>query len=745
MDTDNRTQLRRQLLALGYEPIPNIGKVPALHGWNAPNYLKRDLAKYGNAHEIIASWERRFPQALSTGVRLTKGLGSIDADIDEERLADAFWDCLEQVAPDVAAKAPRRFGGGTHKVALFVQIEGEQWVRLASRSYDGHKLEIFGGATLSGERASRQFGVAGPHSEGVNYLFATGVPPLDATSLRDLVKLTRAQAAALIDAFDAAAVRLGFVADTRHDEAASAEEAFDITPDAIFAIDDGEAASYDDLAGLIGRRCASSFIPGDTGHNRTKCWIFWSARHECVGVYDFETTVRHYPASLAPVEATAFAEKLAETAALHGVIIPPGAPLWREIYPNGSPRASLHNACVALDAGGFVGSYDVFHNKMFLGRGEAADVRAALPAFCGEVTDNRVALLRRWVSDTYGRDFTEKHVRDAVIVSALAHSFNPVTDMLAEAEAAWDGTPRLDRMACDYFGCADTPLNRAMARKTLIAAVARARRPGCKFDTILVLEGPEGWNKSSAWAVLAGEGNFSDERIIGRDSREVVEQLAGIWIHENADLAGMRKAEVETVKAYASRQVDRARPAYARFLIEQPRHSIEVGTTNNHEYMQSQTGNRRFWPMRLERRIDLRALRAARLQLWGEAAAADTAGESITLDEALWGVAAIEQEARRVRDPWEEVLARLAPVGANDSVLAGVGMVGFGIVQVVGDEWRVAAKDIFQITLGMPAHVLDDRHTKRLANTMRALGWTKGVMRFESGAVRGYYRKADGT
>jgi predicted P-loop ATPase len=148
--------------------------------------------------------------------------------------------------------------------------------------------------------------------------------------------------------------------------------------------------------------------------------------------------------------------------------------------------------------------------------------------------------------------------------------------------------------------------------------------------------------------------------------------------------------------------------------------------------------------MRLERRIDLGALRAARLQLWGEAAAADTAGESLVLDEALWGDAAVVQEARRVRDPWEEALARLAPVGANDSVLAGVGMVGFGIVQVVGDEWRVATKDIFQITLGMSAHMLDDRHTKRLANAMRALGWTKGVMRFESGAVRGYHRKADG-
>jgi predicted P-loop ATPase len=75
----------------------------------------------------------------------------------------------------------------------------------------------------------------------------------------------------------------------------------------------------------------------------------------------------------------------------------------------------------------------------------------------------------------------------------------------------------------------------------------------------------------------------------------VQEQLADIWIHENADLAGMRKAEVEAVKAFASRQSDDARPAFGRVLVRQKRHSIEAGTTNSSEYLQSQTGNRRFW------------------------------------------------------------------------------------------------------------------------------------------------------
>lgn len=113
--------------------------------------------------------------------------------------------------------------------------------------------------------------------------------------------------------------------------------------------------------------------------------------------------------------------------------------------------------------------------------------------------------------------------------------------------------------------------------------------PGCKFDQIIVHEGPEGKNKSTSIRVLAGDENFSDQSIIGADSKEVQEQLDGIWMHENADLAGMRKVEVEKVKTFARRQVDRARPAYGRVREDRPRRSIEWGSTNEDTYMLSQT------------------------------------------------------------------------------------------------------------------------------------------------------------
>jgi predicted P-loop ATPase len=428
----------------------------------------------------------------------------------------------------------------------------------------------------------------------------------------------------------------------------------------------------------------------------------------------------------------------AAIAAAGAPVTVPG-PNWRECYVNGRPRASLHNADLAIEASGIRCSYDSFHNAMWLGRSDAATPMEPLERFYGRVTDLRIGLLRKYLSDRFGLDFTEKHVRDAVSIACSENAFDPVLDMLAEAEAAWDGVARLDRMAVDYFNADDTELNRVCVRKVMLAAVARVRQPGCKFDTVLVMESPEGLNKSSAWAVLAGEGNFSDQSILGQGGREVQEQLAGIWIHESPELAGMGKAEVEAIKAFASRQVDRARPAYGHFLVEQPRHSIEVATTNDSEYLQSQTGNRRFWPIRVRAAIDLVKLRSARLQLWGEAAHYQAQGEELTLEPRLWGAARAEQEARRVKDPWEALLGDLAAV-ASTGPTAGFGYIGNGIVHRVGDELRVSTAVIFEHFLKIPSGQLHNGHSKRLANTMRKLGWVNGVFKIEGKLVKGYLR-----
>jgi predicted P-loop ATPase len=426
------------------------------------------------------------------------------------------------------------------------------------------------------------------------------------------------------------------------------------------------------------------------------------------------------------------------------MLLAANAPNWREQTKDGSPKASMHNARLAIVALGIECSYDSFHNKLLFGfKGDG--VRHTVEHILGEVTDNGIIALRQVMSDTFGFDLTDKHTRDAVISLALEHCFDPVTDMLAEAEANWDGTRRLDRMAADYLNCEDTTLNAACIRKTMIAAVARARNPGIKFDNITVLESDEGYNKSTAWRVLAGQQNFSDERIIGKDSREVQEQLSAVWIHENADLAGLKKAEVETVKAYASRQQDIARPAYGHFVKKQKRHSIEVGTTNSSEYLQSQTGNRRFWPMRVLKSIDVEKLKRDRLQLWGEAAHYQSRGEGLVLDEALWGKAGEEQEARRVTDPWENTLSRLQEIMPHRYYQDGLWHDGTRkIIYQEGDQEKVRAGDVLRYVLDISPANQTVTHTMRLSSVMKKIGWaraTNGYVTIDADRVKGYFRK----
>jgi predicted P-loop ATPase len=421
-----------------------------------------------------------------------------------------------------------------------------------------------------------------------------------------------------------------------------------------------------------------------------------------------------------------------------------GAPPWREQRVDGSPLPSMHNARLAITALAIECSFDTFHNKLLFGY-MGDKTRHTVESILGEVTDNGIIALRQLMSDSFGFDLTDKHARDAVVSLALEHCFDPVANMLAEAEAHWDNVKRLDRMAAEYLNCEDTILSAACIRKTMIAAVARVRRPGCKFDTITVLESPEGFNKSTAWRVLAGDENFSDEKIIGKNSREVQEQLSEVWIHENADLAGMKKAEVEDVKTYASRMIDIARPAFGHFLKKQKRHAIDVGTTNNSQYLQSQTGNRRFWPLRILKAIDIDLLRRDRLQLWGEAANYQSAGESLVLDEALWPAASVEQEARRVPDPWEDILAGIPREVEFEYFKDGYKREEvIKIIHFEDGQDRIASSDLLTYVLKIPVGQQLTAHTMKLATVMKHLGWERtsgGKVTIQGSQTRGYFRQ----
>ena len=276
-----------------------------------------------------------------------------------------------------------------------------------------------------------------------------------------------------------------------------------------------------------------------------------------------------------------------------------------------------------------------------------------LPGTIGELTDAAATRVRFLIGETYFFLPPKELFEDVLIDVAHQNRFHPVREWLDSIE--WDGRPRIDDWLVMYGGAENTPFNRAVGRVFLVAGVRRVRRPGCKFDTMLVLEGPQGRNKSQAAEVLAMKRHwFTDGLSLDADPKVVIEQTKGSWIIEFAELTGMHTRGLERIKAFLSRQTDKARAAYGRRAQAIPRQFIGIGTTNDREYLRKD--ERRLWPV-LIRRFDLETLRRDVMQLWAEAANYEAEGEDITLQEDLWGAATEARIERIIADPIEELLA----------------------------------------------------------------------------------------
>lgn len=248
------------------------------------------------------------------------------------------------------------------------------------------------------------------------------------------------------------------------------------------------------------------------------------------------------------------------------------------------------------------------------------------------------------------------NIDSAAELVAADHTFNDVKAYLSGLR--WDGTPRLDTLFIDFLGVLDTPYARTVSRKAMVAAVARVLDPGCKYDTMPVISGPQGIGKSTMLAKLA-RGWFTDalRNFEGKDAAEIIQ---GVWLVEIGELGAMRKTDTDRVKQFLSQRSDRFRAAYARFAQECPRRCVFFGTVNEDEYLRDQTGNRRFWPLDAYKQRPVknvfRDLDAEVDQIWAEALAFYQAGESLFLPYQLEAEAAVVQEEHRERYIHEDTI-----------------------------------------------------------------------------------------
>ena len=256
------------------------------------------------------------------------------------------------------------------------------------------------------------------------------------------------------------------------------------------------------------------------------------------------------------------------------------------------------------------------------------------------------AQLISYVDLTYGT-FSARNYDIAVTKVADDRSYHPIREFLASLPE-WDKVPRVDTILVDFLGASDNAYVRAVTRKTLCGAIARVMNPGCKFDTMLVLNGPQGKGKSTLISKLCGEW-FNDSLLLNdTKDKTAAEKLQGYWILEIGELAGLKKTEIETLRGFLSRQNDIYRASFGSRATPHPRQCVFIGTTNaENGYLRDTAGNRRFWPVKTPgdaARASWEMTEEEIRQIWAEALVRYKEGEPLHLDNELAGMALKEQQ-----------------------------------------------------------------------------------------------------
>jgi hypothetical protein len=313
---------------------------------------------------------------------------------------------------------------------------------------------------------------------------------------------------------------------------------------------------------------------------------------------------------------------------------------------NGKRVSCLHNSLLWLNDNGYGTSvrYDKFRQVVMIEGAPLDDVQ--------------VIKINSRIEATERSPWALEHVRSALMQVANANAYSSQTEWLESLK--WDGTERIDSFFTQAYKVPKSEYSSATANVFFVSAVARAIKPGCKADTMVVLIGPQGAGKSSGVAALCPyEDWYADDLGCDLFDRKAGEGLRGKWLIEFSEFSRINRATLDVAKAFISRKSDYYRPAYGRTHKDFPRTCIFVGTTNNDTPLQDRE-NRRFMPIECGQ-ADLEWIRANRDQLWAESVRRFKAGKSWWVDVHTLGAelaAEVKQRAEDARqvDAWVDII-----------------------------------------------------------------------------------------
>ncbi len=329
---------------------------------------------------------------------------------------------------------------------------------------------------------------------------------------------------------------------------------------------------------------------------------------------------------------------------------------------------------------------------------------------------------------------------DAADLAMSQRTFHPVREWLETLE--WDGIERLDTLLSDYLGAEDNDLTRAMTRKHFVAAVARVMRPGCKYDYILTLIGPQGIGKSTLVKIMGGD--WFDDSLTSIEGKEGMEQIRGKWLIEFGELTNYKKSTSEAYKAFISKQEDSYRPAYGRKVEVYPRQCVFFATTNEPAFLKGDTGNRRFWTVECDKDIIYKdvweQLPDEREQIWAEAVKRYREGERLYLPRELEKAAQQRQEEhnevaadervgvieafirKEIPENWEDLSAQQR----RDYFRFGNGGDVSALMELRSRK-AITAVEVLSECFGQPIDERTRYRTKEINQILRGFKWLKEI------------------
>ena len=362
------------------------------------------------------------------------------------------------------------------------------------------------------------------------------------------------------------------------------------------------------------------------------------------------------------------------------------------------------------------------------------------------LSDNDVEIIRAWF-EQHGKKARTADVWAATRAVAVVKKYHAVRDYLEGLQ--WDGVGRLTTVLPNYFETKDSAYERAIGVRWFVAAIARAMEPGCQSDSTMLLQGLQGYYKNRALRALSPVIGWYCETSVAIGSKDFYEQLRGIWIYCFDELDSLHRGDLTKVKSVLTSTYDRFRPSYGRSSATYPRQVCFCGTTNKDIFLEDETGNRRFWPVKVLRMIDASRIERDRDLLWAEALVRYKAGEKWYLDtRELRALSEAEQEERMQVEPWDDLVASWLndPEKVSHTPVAKAGSAAqsaFGGLPIYDASKGVKVVDVLRLAVGKDSEKMNRGDENRMAAVLKRVGWGSMTRTLENGIrVRRYSRTA---